>query len=184
MTGKFDAGVSLGLEALAVYKRELRSRIASVGLRGFSIPKVVTVGPQITLDIAAGLEIQAQGQDIAGIHYSLPKFVQTINFVDKSKSRSSGWTPQLTKTFNASGSLTAEAWLGLPLGIVVGIDLLDGKYSLQAGIVDTPSVNLHATYSVSFDLSNGVQSGTDKCSGIDWYIDLENKIEAQFPGNT
>ena len=150
LAGNLHAGVELGAEFLAIYEHEIgRRRLLEVGVPGFSIPKIITVGPEVTLDIAARLSIQAQGQVIAGFQYSLTGFEQTINFVDKARSRSVGWTPSVSHVFNAMGSISVTAELGLPVGIVVGVDLLGGKFSLAAGIVDTPSIDFTASYSIS-----------------------------------
>ena len=124
---------------------------------------------------------------LAGIHFSLPNFTQTIDFIHPEKSVSRGWTPRVSRVFNATGTLKATAYLGLPLGVSVGIDILDGKYSLQAGLVDTPSVDLTASYTASYSNDNGAitaSSGSDTCNGIDWYIDVENRVDLVIPKHT
>lgn len=184
LAGNLRAGVELGVEFLAVYEREIeRKRLLEVGVPGFSIPAIITVGPMVILDVAATLRIEAQGQAIAGFQYYLDGFEQTINFIDKSKSRSKGWTPRVERVFNAMGKLTATAELVMPIGITVGVSLLGGKFTLSAGLVDTPSIDFTASYALSID-SSGVTINDGNCNGIEWWIDLKNRIEAVYPGNT
>lgn len=167
MKGNLHAGVELGVEFPAIYEHEIgRYRPLEVGVPGFSIPNIVTVGPMVTLDIAATLRIEAQGQAIAGFQYYLTGFEQPIDFIDKSKSKSVGWTPHVEHVFNAMGSLSATAELGLPIGVTVGVSLLGGKYTLSAGVVDTPSIDFTASFAVSAD-ETGVTINDGRCNGIE-----------------
>lgn len=52
LTGNVKAAVNLGIDAFAEYEKELFSkRLLTAGLPGFSIPKVIVVGPMLTLDV-------------------------------------------------------------------------------------------------------------------------------------
>ena len=150
---------------------------------------LLAVGPILTLDIDAEVNITAQGQLLVGAEYQWPNFMATMDFHNPLKSTSSGFSPITTHTFNASGDLIVATSVGVPVGIGLGIDLLNGLVSLEAAVVDRPAVELVASYSIaeysSSTSGGGAASGSyssstvngGTCNGIAWYVDLINTLQ-------
>ena len=111
---------------------------------------------------------------------SWPNFAANLNLLNPSASTQSGFVPQVTRIFNATGTLSASAALGLPLGIAFGIDLLAGRYSKTIALIDTPAIEADATFTANHQSINGVSSvsiGDGTCPGVSWSIGLTNKLE-------
>ena len=141
MSGNLAAGLTIGVDAFAEYKKKITvARLVHQGVPGFSIPNIITLGPEITLDMTAEFGISAQGQLLAGVTMTWPNINANLDILNPSASSSSGFTPQVNRIFNATGTLTATAALGLPVGLAFGIDLLAGKYSKSIALIDTPAV--------------------------------------------
>lgn len=155
-------------------------RIAAVGLPGFTIPKIVTVGPELTLDMSVTIRVSADGQLFAGGTLTMPDFVAFVDFVHGANSHSSGWTPQYTWEVGAFGTISAQATLGIPFGLALGIDILGGKYKEQAALVDTPEMTATMSYTGSIEI--GSDTCTTEvvplaCEGVTWSIGLANRVD-------
>jgi hypothetical protein len=192
VNGNLVAALNLGVNGFAVWDKDLaKLRLLTVGLPGFEIPGIVTIGPEITLDVKLHVSTTAEGQLYAGGTMSLPNFAASVDFINHSKSKATGWTPQFQYTLSAYGFLQAEASLGFPLGITFGVDILKGKYKLEAGVVDTPALVATASYSGSFSVTDGtcaiaqgkgdgLTNEDSDCEGIKWSVGLNNKVELEF----
>ncbi|KAL8692316.1 MAG: hypothetical protein Q9218_002633 [Villophora microphyllina] len=181
LSGNLRAGLEIGMDAFAEYRKTITvARLVHQGIPGFSITNVITVGPEITLDMTADFRVSAQGQLLAGITANWPNFAANLDMVNPSRSTQSGWVPQVNRIFNVTGTLSASAALGLPLGINFGIDLLAGRYSKSIALVDTPAIEADATFSANYVNVNGVQSvsvNQGTCPGVAWTVGLTNKLE-------
>lgn len=180
MAGNLQAGLEIGMDAYAEYDKSLTlARLVHQGIPGFSIPNVITVGPEVTLDLTADFSVSAEGQLLAGITLSLPDFGANLDVFDPSRSTSHGSVPEVHRIFNATGTLTATASLGLPLGLAFGIDLLAGRYSKTIALIDTPAIEAVATLSATYQNIDGVGSSSvngGDCDGVEWQIDVRNDL--------
>lgn len=136
LDGNMQAGLFLGINAFAQWEKKLEKEIIKTGLPGFSIPKVVTIGPSLALGIEAGLTVEAVGQVLVGTSYNWPAISATLDIIDKTKSTRSGFSPIVTKKFEAYGDITATASLGLPVTVAFGVDFFSGKQIQGAFNVD------------------------------------------------
>jgi hypothetical protein len=184
VNGDLKASLGLALEAYTSYTATLASeRVGSVGLPGFSIPNIITIGPELTLDMTATVSASADGQLYAAGSLNMPSFSANIDFIHGSNSHSSGWTPQYTWNVGAYGTITATASLGIPFGLALGVDILKGKFSLQAAVVDTPELNAVMSYTGSIDIGSNtcLTSVTQPaCQGVSWYISLANRVDMKL----
>jgi hypothetical protein len=184
VNGDLKASLGLALDAYASYSATLASqRVSAIGLPGFSIPNIITIGPELTLDMTATVSVSADGQLYAGGSLNMPSFSANVDFIHNSNSHSSGWTPQYTWNIGAYGTITAEATLGIPFGLALGVDILEGKFSLQAAIVDTPELNAVMSYTGSIDIGSDTCSTSvvpTACQGVAWSIALANSVDLQF----
>lgn len=128
MTGNLNAGLYVGINGFAEWQKQIQISIIKMGLPGFSIPKIVIIGPSLELGIQASLTVDAIGQILVGTSYSWPSISATLDLIDKSKSTRSGFTPIVTRKFEVYGDVTATASLGLPVTLAFGFDFFNGGY--------------------------------------------------------
>jgi hypothetical protein len=105
LTGNMQAGLNIGVNGFASYSATKNINIIQAGLPGFSIPKIVTIGPSLSVDLNSNLQFNAIGQILVGATYSWPAINAVLDVIDSSKSTKSGFTPTLTKTFQAYGDV-------------------------------------------------------------------------------
>ncbi|KAI9760678.1 MAG: hypothetical protein M4579_001542 [Chaenotheca gracillima] len=176
LDGNLDAQLNLGLAAEAEYKNSFKKSISSDGLPGFSIHNVITIGPVIALDAQLDIGIKAQGQVLVGAEAKLPNFHAVLDIVNKANTSVTGFTPQFTTTFNASGEISATAELGFPLTIGVGLDIIPLKTRKLISITNNPSVEANATYAYS-------NTDPGKCNnGIAYQVTLGDELSMDFFG--
>lgn len=153
------------------------------GLPTLSIPGIAVLGPKVTVSLNSNLKVQAAGQMLVGASMNWPNINAELNLLDKSKSTQSGFTPEITKKFDAWGDVTASASLSLPVTFFFGVDILDGKYSKGISLVDTPAVSASAELAIAASYgtgaSNGITSSTG-CIGIKYNIGLSNDLSVHL----
>ena len=181
--GNMYVGAFLGLNAFTSYEKTLRKDLFVKGLPGWEIPKIVSLGPRVILGAQATFSIEAEGQLLTGASLNWPAFQATLDFVDQSKSSQSGWTPEITRKFDAHGSLSAKAALGLPVTLSFGINVLDGKFERAVNLTDIPAITAEAK--LEFDVGTSKsQFGGDSCQGIAWDIALTNELRIDAPNSS
>ena len=182
LAGDLNANVQLGIDGFYHFERPVfEQRLFTAGLPGFSIPDIISIGPYLSIDIEAKVEVETIGQVLAGVNLDWPEIGMFVDFMDFSRAKSYGYAPIVTPVFKASGNVTVTASLGLPVGINVGVDILNGIFEKSIALVDTPAVEAVAEYSVSYDSTTGQTTvGTDDCEGIHFYSDLVNTLELEI----
>ncbi|KAL1614919.1 hypothetical protein SLS54_009368 [Diplodia seriata] len=175
ISGNMYAGVFLGVNAFTQWEKTVRKDLFVKGLPGWSIPGIVSLGPRLILAAQATISVEAEGQLLTGASLNWPNFQATLDFVDKSQSSQSGWTPELTKKFEAHGEVTATAALGLPVIVNFGINILNGVFEKGINLTDIPAITAEASFEVDFGTDKN-QIGSDECEGIDWDISLTNEV--------
>lgn len=173
MSGNVAAGVELGIDAQASLSQTFTYPIAQVGVPGFSIPQIITVGPEIALSAEVELGVSLAGQVLAGVRMTIPNFQANLDLVDGSKSGSSGFTPQFEKIFEAKAEITATAGLGLPLSVAVGIDIPAIKWKKTASINEKPAVEATLRYTAS-TTCEGITEGNTCVNGIRYDIECKS----------
>lgn len=171
ITGNLGAGLGLGLDAEVTYNSgPLKKNIITAGLPGFSIPKIIVVGPELALDAALEIDVTAQGQVLVGASASLPNFEIYLDIVDGHKSHTSGFTPVVNHTFQAHAAVEANAKFGLPFQLGVGLDILllkNGKK--MASVITEPSIDANLKIDTAADAD---------CQGISYSANLG--LDAKF----
>lgn len=195
--GDIHAQYQLGVNAYYSYEWTLAEiRILEVGIPGFFIPDVIVVGPMLTLGVDATIKIEALGQLLAGARYDFDHIGATIDFFDHSKSSSHGTTPAVSTLFQAHGEVNVTASVGVPLGIGVGIDILDGAWSEEVAVVDRPALEAVTTFSFNDESQTNCTSGLTNCTtaisqdtnngtcnGVAWYVDFVNEVTFDLFGS-
>ena len=182
VSGNMYVGAFLGVNAFTKYEKTVRKDLFVKGLPGWEIPKIVSLGPRVILGAQATFSIEAEGQLLTGASLNWPAFQATLDFVDSSKSTQSGWTPQVTRKFDAHGELTATAALGLPVTLSFGINVLDGRFEKAVNLTDIPAITAEAK--LEFDVGTSKnQFGGDDCQGIAWDVALTNELRIDVPNS-
>jgi hypothetical protein len=127
MQGNLQAGLFVGINGFYEWQKELDVNILSAGLPGFSIPDVVTIGPELALDISASITVDAVGQILVGTSYSWPALSATLDVMNSANSQRSGFSPAVTRQFDVYGDVTATASIGLPVTLSFGINFFSGE---------------------------------------------------------
>lgn len=173
MNGNLAAGVQIGIDAKAELKKEFPFPIAQVGIPGFSVSGLFTVGPVVELSAEVALGISLAGQVLAGIKMSIPNFSAYVDMIDGSKSSIQGFTPQFEKVFEAKAEISATAGIGLPLAIGIGIIIPPAKYSKTISLVEKPIVEANFKYAAS-TTCEGIGGSTDCINGISYKLNCKS----------
>ncbi|KAG9569096.1 hypothetical protein KCU71_g1514, partial [Aureobasidium melanogenum] len=183
LDGNLYAGVFVGVNAFAAYEKTINKDLINKGLPTLSIPGIAVLGPKVTVSLNSDLKVQAAGQMLVGASMSWPAIHASLNLLDKTKSTQSGFTPVITKKFDAWGDVTASASLALPVTLFFGVDILNGKYSKGISLVNTPAVSASAELAIAASYgtgaSNGITSSTG-CLGIKYNIGLSNDLSVHL----
>ncbi|THC93340.1 hypothetical protein EYZ11_007196 [Aspergillus tanneri] len=123
-------------------------QIAAVPLSPFTIPTIITLGPEVSVNVAASIYFDAHGEFTAGARFSISEGRLVLNVTDKDRNEASGFKPSLEPVFNMTkGNIVATADLALPVGLELGVDVLMGTWKKTIGVFDAPSVYLTAGHS-------------------------------------
>ncbi|KAK0106892.1 hypothetical protein ONS95_003611 [Cadophora gregata] len=170
--GSLTAGVYLGIEAYVEKEAEfLKKRVFTAGLPGFTLPGIITIGPLITLDVDGKAGVSALGRVLAGAEVDFPEMKVVLDVIDTGASRISGFKPTVTTRFEAVGELTMSASLGLPIGVGVGIDILNGQFTQGIAVVSRPYIGAEAHWNTP------TANDEDGCDGIDWSLGIGTEFE-------
>ncbi|KAJ1566527.1 hypothetical protein HK405_009451 [Cladochytrium tenue] len=182
LTGKLDAGVYLGLDASASYEYQLTKTIATIPIpdAGLVIPKVVTLGVFAQIDAETKVNINAQGQILAGAGLAINNFQATLDFVNKANNKISGFTPVVTSNFTANAQVTASVEVGLPFELAVGMELplLSKKWTV--GLKNTPAVT--GTLAVDVAVGTSATSSSSCPNGVEVGLNLGDTLAVDFLG--
>jgi hypothetical protein len=144
--------------------------ILDVPLGGLDVPGIITVGPQIEVDIGASVTISATGSLLVGAVLSWPNIQASVD-LKKDTASGSGFSPSITPVHTISGSVSATLDLHLPVSIGIGINIFDGDVDVQLALVDTPGVTLAGTISTG-----------SSCVEVD--VDVYNNVDVDLVGIT
>lgn len=179
-----NANIQFGIDGFAKFQRPVLDipLLPPIGLPGFEIVDVITIGPYLTVDLVAKITIQALGQILAGLHFDWPEMGMSIDLLHPNYANSYGFAPIVTPVFNVTGNASATASLGIPIGVNLGVDLLDGTWKEAVALVNTPAFQAVAEYTASWDADLGNTAANNTCVGIHYYSDLINTLQLQVPG--
>ncbi|ESZ93211.1 hypothetical protein SBOR_6407 [Sclerotinia borealis F-4128] len=118
--------------------------LITVGLPGWSIPKIITLGPQFSVDagfILSGIEGSAQIR--AGMNVAIPDSSSAVLGISGVDSSFKGWVPTVTpQTPKVSVEVDGHLELFTELGLDIGLTVL-GKYGFGGGLfLRIPDINI------------------------------------------
>ncbi|KAI1858259.1 hypothetical protein JX265_010927 [Neoarthrinium moseri] len=191
ISGSMYAGLFVGIDAFATIKRQYSRQILMRGLPTLSIPKVFTLGPSISLNVSAEARIELLGRALTGASLSWPSIAGTLDFLDSSKSSTSGFTPVLNATLQVTEGAKLILSFELPISVNFGFDILDGKYKKEASLIDTPSLQAIMDYEEQSSVTGSTGNGgcatintipSTNCYGVYWNISAVNDVELDLFG--
>lgn len=185
INANIEAGVHLGLAASASYKDEKTKKIINAPLPevGVSVGKLFTAGVYLSVDAKAAVDVSAEGQVLVGVAMKIPNFEAKLNLLDadsSTKSSVTGFTPEFTKRFEASGKLSAQLTLSLPIAINAGIEIPPLNQKRVLALIEEPSVYGNTTIAAS---TANAEPASETCNnGIEYFANVQNDIKLDFLG--
>ncbi|KAL9060466.1 MAG: hypothetical protein Q9162_000639 [Coniocarpon cinnabarinum] len=151
-----EAGLNLGLVASATFSNTQKKSLINQAIPdlGVSVAGVFSAGCYVAVDAVAELNVAATGQALIGITMTIPNFQAQLNLIDQNAASSSsitGYTPQFSKRFEASGQISASAKLSLPVSLNVGLQIIPIKLSKSIALIEQPSLYGNVSFSASTD---------------------------------
>lgn len=185
--GDLTVAVKVGVDANFKYEQTFSQQLFQVGIPGTCIGGIVCVGPSVKMGADVKLTADANGQLLAGAAITIHDARASVDMLASQKGTASGWQPEFIPTLEAKGSIALKADVGIPVAIVVGVDILSGKFKKEIALIDRPSIIAEAAVSASISTgTDGTVTGsvgtTDGCKGIATKISLKNKMWAEIPG--
>jgi hypothetical protein len=184
----FQAGATLAISAFTMQDFNKVVNIVQKSLSPWTIPNIVSFGPQFVLSGAASITLQALGQLESGIYFVWPNAQAVLDLATFANSFASGWTPMINTKTQAAGGFSAMASLGLPVALAFELNLLNGKVVVGAAVTDTPEITANAQAGFSFSASNDGSAptcsitGANGCSGISYSVDTGNSLDFTATG--
>ena len=177
--GSIAASAYLGLHAEAAYKRSYKKTLMSfpVPNAAIKVGNLVTIGAVLQLDAQADLELKARGQLLVGASVAIEDFSATMDLFGDT-SRVTPLDPKITRKFNASGQISAEVGLGLPMELAVGLSIPKAKVDKKVGLRSTALV----TGRVDFKASSDLEDTKDCNNGLSWAIGVSESLDADLVG--
>jgi hypothetical protein len=183
LTGSLNAGVNIGLYATAQYSNTWTKNLITLPVpdAGVTVSDLLTIGVVVTVDATAEVDISATGQILVGADLSIPDFDATLELVGGG-SHMTGFTPQLTKVFNASGEITASVSLALPVEIGLAFDVPPLSIKHEVGLTNTPT--LTATADFEFNTDTTAQAADGCPNGLYYDVSFTDAITFGLDSST
>lgn len=155
-------------------KTVLEKQLFAVPFSPLTIPKVITIGPQLSVTAAASIYVDAHAEFIAGGRFSIAPGEIVLD-IQSENNKASGFNPSFTPIFEfQKGNVIATADFALPVGIELALDVLSGTWKKAIGVYTAPSLYLTAGYSY------GEKHACDK--GIELRAGAKNRIYSSALG--
>jgi hypothetical protein len=118
-----------------------------------AIPKIMTIGPQVSISSAASIYVDAHGEFRAGARFFVSAGEVVLNATASANHKATGFETSVTPIFEVkNGSMVATADLAIPVGVEIALDVLGGTWKNSIGVYTAPSLYFTA----------GVSSGEGK----------------------
>ncbi|KAL7911957.1 hypothetical protein GGI35DRAFT_492031 [Trichoderma velutinum] len=145
-TVDIQIGISITRQILKPMKEGVASKqLAAVPLTPITIPGVLALGPQISINSALEILLSGQAELLVGGTLSFGTGKVSLNLVSKEENKLEGFGIKFEPVFKANGTLTATLELGLPIALEFGLNILNGKFKKTVSLINKPSIYASAT---------------------------------------
>jgi hypothetical protein len=184
------AVVQFGIEGsfeLTLPKVEMK--LYEQGVTGIlQIPGAITVGPYADVSLEVVPKVTLEGTVFAGALLTWKDAKAHLAWGGDGQSSASGWTPEIKPVFNASAEVSLALDFGMPIGVNVGISIMNGKWERKFGIEERPSIEAKASIAGSVALADSKSTsktvttkfGTEECGGVKTSISFKNGVSAFY----
>ncbi|OJJ66930.1 hypothetical protein ASPBRDRAFT_357224 [Aspergillus brasiliensis CBS 101740] len=141
------------------FKTAVSKELFNIGLPGLWIPKVVAIGPMVTLNTGVNLYVDGHMEIVTGAKFKLDAGHVELNATKGGQTTASGFNPSAQWVVAASpgekeadggvkGNTVATLDSNMPLGLEFGINVLSG-FKETVGVFFDPSIYFTAGISVN-----------------------------------
>lgn len=165
-SGDIGIALRLGMVAEVKYEKEYTKNILTESLHPFSIPGVLAIGPFVQVGAKVTLSIGAQGTVMGGgtVTTGITYKMDYLDPQNKKRNKAVVRKPEFKPEFNASGEISAGIKLSMPMGLMFGVAVLNGKaLALQAGLTFEPGLEAKASIGIKKNLGEKVEM---ECKGV------------------
>ncbi|KAJ7186401.1 hypothetical protein C8R46DRAFT_274686 [Mycena filopes] len=178
--GHMDYSAGIGIVFELDFKGDIfKQNVVKVPLSPLAIPGIIIIGPYLSLDCGLGYDIGAKGTAVARNNIGWSNMTAKLDMVHGDKSFIGKWIetePVPLISIEVEGHATLDPYVSG--GIYFGIDVLNGKFTISAGL--EAKVSLPVTLKTAIT-SDGNDVSFKGCKGIDaslsakveWYLVLE-----------
>lgn len=160
MDGNLHAALYFGIEALgSTSTPAYQQALWSAGIPGLSVPGIYSVGPMVSVGAEMSLGVQAGGQVLMGAAMDWPNFSVSLDLVHPSSSQFQGLQPITSSKFLAAGQITAQANIGFPIAVGIGLDIPVINFHKALEIVDKPGLSSSVTFKAGNSPVSGLTGG-------------------------
>ena len=114
--------LQFGISANGKISHEFSAQLFAIPLSPLTIPGIITLGPQISLNTALNLAIDGSAQVLIGGTLTIAKGSTTLDIIDPSRNSFTGFSSSFVPLAKAEGSISVTADLGLPIKLEFGLD--------------------------------------------------------------
>ncbi|KAH8897555.1 hypothetical protein GQ53DRAFT_817851 [Thozetella sp. PMI_491] len=188
-TMDLKASVNLGIFASYESKAKFEQNLYDVPLSPFTLG-FIHVGPILSIGTSLEFGVNMTGSALAGVEATLVRANFTYDFKKGGDIQTSGFVPDWTPKFNASGSVRAWVDFGMPIGLEFGLSVGNGCDFCKGtiGIDTVPSIKAQAAFSyeagydpVTKNFTKGIKP-VNNCSGISTTLSVRNDVNAKIKG--
>lgn len=155
------------------------SNVFEYPIDGYQVGKWLKLGPSIKLDVELALDLSDGGIEV-GYAVSWPNIDIKLDLLNPSQNSHSGFTPTKTPNFDFTFSKNYKASAALPLSLDFSIDILGGKFTIEAKVVDKPQINAKADLNIYKPKDIDAQpEGAVLCGGVMLSEGFQNAIYAE-----
>jgi len=175
-----DGNVQLSLTAAIILQQKqiqksFEKKLITLPLSPFKIPGILSVGPQASFSIGAVAMAQASGGIQAGFTIGWTPSV-VIDLLNTKNSGSTGLVPTFSPIVKLNTDITATLSAYVIGSLSVGVDVLGGKWSLQAGIYEKGTLQAGLTSQIDASVGKGGITSSSTCLGATVSFEFINDI--------
>jgi hypothetical protein len=178
VNGNMQAQVEFAIIATATYSNSIEKNVFTQGLPALTVPGFLVLGPAVSIDAGATIDVEAEGGLAAGYNLNWPTITAHFDIINDDYS-ATGLVPVESPIFDVEANITVASTAYALLSLTFGIDILKGKYKANVGLVDKPEVDSLATYNHYSEMqAAALPEGLVVCEGVNLTVGLKDSVYA------